>query len=1393
MAAPVRRSFSLSQGSMEIATAKIRDPKTKEWKVVQLDALTKEKVVKALDVIKNHAKVSEFLKAEGTILELTEDKIFAKKLEGGFVELTADLALLSPTKRLIRNALNDVKKIVNEQKGEVSIPLKEIGLEKFSKEMIIEIQVVPNEQTLKEEIHACYQVESERLRVIDDMRALLSSPDWKEKLGEVNYSEIENSLSNLSEAETRVLESFSRVDGLLQQGEFPEAIEEYNKLIPGVVKEYLSRLREWEIGKQTLRAVLGSDSEKNPFQKGLNQSFFLLADVGNFFEVFVQKKRPELANETMSAFQTVEQLLSNYVENDAFYSAHSIEHVFTEKIGMLLPKLGLWKEKLQEKGLTDEEAAYFIESAKQRLETIFDAQFKIEEIMTNTSLYLQGGKKELAVSEYLKMAAVYGEFCEALRSWLPMQKLFTDYFGSQHPFQIESFRFDFQKNISKLFFDKMNASIPDLNKRETVTESLKQINLHAENFLNSTKLNNIIKAEFIKFHNNELNFNRSVVNAFSSFEDQEFIGNLKSSGFTDEEIQDHKEKIKTAMTRAAEFQAILKETSELISWDVEEGFNYYSSEMDKFMPLYQQALADLVMPQRVAANRLANQPAFSLELDRLKNTTQFIEAIEKKRSELNVTKNLGRDPYIDFPGYLKKVKAHSEVFIKAATYKPLSDALNKIGNGLKMDLLKSMGDFVTIFQSHREQFEAIMREEGFTDLQTAAMFNHYVLTYESFQSWLFGIQEAMDLGNKKDYQGALDRYCQLVEHEFIRLNDRIFNFLPFVHKFDARINNALDRFCKTRGIQDSQQIFYILQIIRYTTNLTMQMRGEIKGNLIPSDLQETEKFKEVYNLMQTQTDKNNLLVDEKTRLTKIGNRFQDFSKLSEEKSFDADWKTKLNEQRWPARWEHFDRIANEYASHIEMFQQGEQAVALEQDPIKKRALRSQLIQLGLRYAPEIKRLQKDLQLAGGIERIQSLITLSEEFYSGLDVSNQESYNPIKKEAVALAKLLEDRVSYVDNFYRLHHLSIPYEKNQVQHLLLKGPHSKDPEFQKILNDAKWTQGAIQSFNEWYDPFHLTTNSLQMAKAQLEQDPENILLQRQFEKIFKQQFPKINQLNDEFKAKFGLQKVKDLVSACAKYQSLIKSEKIKIENSRTMEQQGKNDAEKLKNYEQSLLVMETIDFDKEIERIDSFWNATVEFANQPKSWDKHYLDSLVDTKKSLLAKNLNVERMDLKEIIHLFQKYQSALKKMNELERKVEAVPESSSFRSSLRKEIESSRKTLKKLDQEYEKLSDKIVNLHTAVKDKGVEFSTKLKNIMDQEQIIQENNEKIEGSDNPIEKKQFFDTAHFAFQNVDRMRKEAGNLSNAEMQSLIQQCEDLNILAVFSEKRNFFNETSRRYG
>ncbi|MCH9626395.1 MAG: hypothetical protein S4CHLAM2_00150 [Chlamydiales bacterium] len=690
----------------------------------------------------------------------------------------------------------------------------------------------------------------------------------------------------------------------------------------------------------------------------------------------------------------------------------------------------------------------------------------------------------------------------------------------------------------------------------------------------------------------ENRFSQEVLGAIEAFRDPDFVAWLEAEGFTTAEIRAHRECLDALEEISDEVCEALVEVEKLFdAGKTREGKALYEEKMSQLMPVYHAALAAVVIPQRVADNRVSGLRPFALNLDRVQLHQAF--ATELKQ-EASVVMDFGLESELSF--------------------EPLSDQLNTLIRNATTTM-----EARAVLMENREAFFACMRREGYSDLETAALLSFLPALQEAGEAWAAATQKAVDLANRKQYADAEAKRDEANQEYQAKLDVILARARPFEKRLqDLRVRKALTTFAAAMGLANPEQFH--------------------RAFLLP------EQGKPLPN-----------------RLTDAQHQFSGFfvhNRIMQHPVLGAEWKKILKEKNLDQDTIlRIDEIYSRLALLIQPLQEAELAVESERDPRVKRELRTQLDRLAQKQQKEIRQLKQELDRLGGRKRVQTIRAAANTLRNVIadKTLSKVPDNPERLEMEALGQamkvaaedttaLLDERLGFLDELYARRHFYVPYEQNT------------------ILRAYPKAERDLKALNSWLNAFHREAQPILLAQARLAEDPENALLQEQFHQTYEHHIDQVNKLNAQFNKKF-------------KHLKLLEVQK----NSR-------------------------VKFGTQILEINKKLVEAARLKNQPQSWDSHFLDALTST-RSPLARALprfwaphKLKKEDVKAIQALFKAYNKELRKMHELERRLEAQPGNSRLRAQLRNELDARRKRLQQLDKKYASLEPKIQALEQVVRE-----------------------------------------------------------------------------------------------
>lgn len=819
-----------------------------------------------------------------------------------------------------------------------------------------------------------------------------------------------------------------------------------------------------------------------------------------------------------------------------------------------------------------------IEVTARRREKLADLGEEVKGVLDQVNELQREGKIKEAVEYYAThMPACYQRYCGALVD----KRERGEEVDLDHPHELYAYS-------NELF----SLGLKEGSDREALATAMDQIEKAHNAYQEDARHVETCQRHVQALADPENQFALELDDALRAFRDPEFVAWLESEGFTSSEIKAHQIRLE-ALEKASEavFEA-LGEVRELFdAGQTQAGKALYEEKMQQLMPAYHAALEALVIPQRVADNRVPGMRPFALNLDRMQLHQAFVAAVGQEQSVVM--------------SYELKEALHFE---------PLSDQLNTLIRDATSTIEKRAA-----LMENRELFFTLMRREGYSDLETAALFSFLPEFQEAHEVWRVEMQKAVDLANQKEYAQAETEQNNATQRLHAKLESILARTRPFERRLrDARVRRALTAFATSQGLTHPEAFHELFLLPE-------------QGGPLPN------------------------------RLTDAQHQFSGFfvrGGIRTHPVWGAEWKKILKKRSLDQKTVlRIDEIYNRLAMLIQPLQEAELAVEMEKDPRVKRELRAQLDRLAQKQQKEIRQLKQELDRLGGRERVAA-IQLAVNDLKNIIANQSLSKVPEDPERVELEgmgrdmdaaakdviSLLGERLQFLDGLYARHHFYIPYRPDPI----LKS-------FPRVERDLK-------ALNSWLNAFHREAEPILLAQARLAEDPENALLQEQFNRVFDRHIDQVNKLQEQFE----------------------------------------------KNFKQlNLEAIETnapVKFATDLKRVQRKLAEASHLRNQPQSWDNHFLDVLTST-RSPLARMLpgfyarhNMKQKDIKDIQALFKAYNQELRKIHELERQLEAQPGNVRLRSELRRELALHQDKLRKLNEKYAELEPKIQALEQIVRE-----------------------------------------------------------------------------------------------
>ncbi len=642
---------------------------------------------------------------------------------------------------------------------------------------------------------------------------------------------------------------------------------------------------------------------------------------------------------------------------------------------------------------------------------------------------------------------------------------------------------------------------------------------------------------------------------------------------------------------------------------------------------------------------------------------------------------------------------------------------------------KAIAGYLSAFtKNYRSpEFFSGLRKKGMSDLQIAAQFNHLVALSETINAFLKEYQEVVDLVNLKRYQEAVEKLAEVYEKFLPQFDACARKSAPYAALLSGENGKLLGKNLKAQTS--------ILGIIaQLSTRSNLDLEG-FTSSAAKSGL-ELDRLKKASSESKDQTEKTNQLLGDYERVF-VNSKTEAISKqlsavsLENFSESDRDLTMSLFKQ--------LQQIA--YS-----LQTREQAVELERNPVKKRALHAQLREYTRELVPQMNNIREQFKTLRGISRFRQLAEdleekVSEEqrgeieqLFTGKLTLRMQGGFPTKwkteltdsfhfMEIGSFFTTLADRADFINQFHARQHFYIPFDS--------------DSYFKEMDIPLGWSANDIQELRVFFEGYHEQAHVLLLAKARLDEDPENIVMQKEFLKYYNRHIGKINRLTEQFQKKFG---------------------------------------------ERNLNVLGPV-IDK-IRETDAQLISIGRRAEMPFSWEKGFLDILTDIKTwlgKLLAIFLpkDIKYNQLRTLQHIFEEYRSKLSRLNELQARLDRHPASETAQKALLAELQSRAKELRALET-------RVGHLYRRIIIPEVEETLEKIDLESREWIESERVQKLEAT-NMREK-----VAKEYEGKAERTRKGfPAEITTDELEEIAEQCE--RIRGAIEEKRAFMFAIYREHG
>lgn len=900
--------------------------------------------------------------------------------------------------------------------------------------------------------------------------------------------------------------------------------------------------------------------------------------------------------------------------SQSFSQKQEEDQVFNEHVSALENNLvdPVCIESLKAHGFDEEKIVRFQEDSK----ALKEASEPVQAILQNVTTLLAENKiHEAGHYCVTSLPYYYGKLVDALRNWQMDQWELGNVLGfdpETNPFQIDTSRLEIlEKTFVELAY---YAEMADPNHVD-FSEALGHISAYRTSFENFIKLAEKSYADIRTLEDKQVRYHADVVKSLEAFEDPDLLEFMREHGYSEKEIQEHKQKLIELQALSENVSILVAETRELFAGGrIQEGFDKYYEGIRAIQPRLLPVLDGLISLQKVANGRLPD-PLFPFNVplnELLQSQLGFIEQSKKDIASFPVTDS-SYSPLLADRG-LDALMASFEQSNKTLTSLQSYSSFSKHIDHLQKRYARTaqaIAQFVIPFQKYRETFEAMMRGKGYSDLETSRICNFLVSVSEELDEWNKEFQKVVDATNSKQDQQAIEQMVRLLQERYVKLVDAVQPILVDRGAFHEA-KSIFQNFLAQTGIaHPSQVLAHIDHLKDLPSNLFLDFEKAMSSFFINAD-DMPSSWKELRSAFLEKLGQVNEFPNTFGRIYKKSDLSSLFNYrgILRHPQYGEMWKQLLIKQGWtPRKIEAYINVYNALADEIKPLHEAEFAFTHESDPLKKRALRSQLQELARRRTPAINKLQKEFQELGGIEVLKTLQqstnefaklivldtdavlrrafqagefkapfafqnyeefvarfrTKFEEFSSAeRDILNKQSGGLYQKayeqtDLIQFAQRIQtgivNEASDLINQMRQRNVFLGRlytsldlflpPQDSLSKLLLTGPQGKDRVLFLILKERGWNKEDISKFDEWNTRYQRAYNKLYLAKAALNRDPENVTLQEIFKEVWAEEIPRLNKLNKEFQKMGGIAKMQSLEEGILTYAKRLFTQKKALE--------------------------------------------------------------------------------------------------------------------------------------------------------------------------------------------------------------------------------------------------------
>jgi hypothetical protein len=780
------------------------------------------------------------------------------------------------------------------------------------------------------------------------------------------------------------------------------------------------------------------------------------------------------------------------------------------------------------------------------------------------------------------------------------------------------------------------------------------------------------------------------------------------------QVRMSKEEISTLLDRVSQLSADKGKIAECLTLlkegRIQEGIHLYFVWIRDAFPAYKKVCEELLIQQKVAQGRtlLFDEQHIIPRLNPLTIHLSLLQKITGKEMNAQLKEIL---PVVDESKWaedLAQIDTEAKGLERDLSYPLLTEQLNDF-HKRNLAVTQTLKTFIDKFQnvSDRQAFDEAMQRHGISSLESAFAFNHFPEVYQAFQSWNEEFQKVVDLANKRELPEACDKFSELMISDYPKLvaANRRTN-LVISKLINPKVDAAFSAFASVKGIQNPSEMLltFAQDWVTPFKDLFQSMKETTREEARPATIDQAHETIEREGAVISGRLPFENLISQNTLLSDF---FTLVKKTPELESL-------MPQHQWSLEdIGKFTESFNSLARIVQPLKEGWEALMAEEDPLKMRVLHFQLTEKAKQVDSERAKLYAEFRRWGGVKHLQdSLNDAAQAIAKRGFMLNEDVAKRIQNGAHFISQKMEEMTKGISKIYLDLGLRKEWELNTIENQLLGEPLSNDRELQTALEGAHWSKDAIKSLSGWYDRYMKEAAILLQAKKALDVDPENILLQKEFKEVAHQQFQKLHDLVAQNQILGTRKKLNEFRGIITTHIGRLKERLEEIGEPKDREAEEKRTM--LDNF---LSVTKSINFDSNIKDTDSELMEASAAVQSPTSWDKDFLSELTTLKSEEWKRSLGNELtlVDVQTIASLYQGYQKALRKMAEMERKLERTPEDKVLQDSLVKECNHQLDALKVLNERYQKLKidGKFTGLQRAIDAWSKEHKTfKQINILD---------------------------------------------------------------------------------